>query len=88
MATIREYFDNDARALTIHKSWMCGPRGAPSAVEIRAKIAYDFEANALRPMLPKWGIANVEKTLPTEMIRPEPTLNSLLNDTKASTPLT
>jgi len=46
MATIREYFDTDARALAIHKSWMCGPPGAPSAVEITAKIAYDFEANA------------------------------------------
>ncbi len=46
MATIREYFDTDARALTIHKSWMCGAHGAPSSIEITAKIAYDFEANA------------------------------------------
>ena len=46
MATIREYFDTDTRALTIHESWMCGAPGAPSAVEITAKIAYDFEANA------------------------------------------
>ncbi len=46
MATVREYFDTDARALTIHKSWMCGSRAALSAVEIIAKIAYDFEANA------------------------------------------
>jgi hypothetical protein len=46
VATIREYFDTDARALTVHKSWICGSPGAPSAVEITAKVAYDFEANA------------------------------------------
>ena len=46
MATIREYFDTDARALTIHKSWTCSPRNAATSVEIIAKIAYDFEANA------------------------------------------
>jgi hypothetical protein len=46
VATIREYFDTDARALTVHKSWICASPGAPSAVEITAKVAYDFEANA------------------------------------------
>jgi hypothetical protein len=46
MATIREYFDTDARSLTVHDTWTCGSPGSQSAVEITAKIAYDFEANA------------------------------------------
>ena len=46
MATIREYFDTDARALTVHKSWTCSSRDAGTSVEVIAKIAYDFEANA------------------------------------------
>jgi hypothetical protein len=46
MATIREYFDTDARALTVHKGWPCSSREAGTPVEVIAKIAYDFEANA------------------------------------------
>ena len=46
MATIREYFDTDARALTVHKNWICSSRDATTSVEIIARIAYDFEANA------------------------------------------
>jgi len=46
MATIREYFDADVRVLTVHKNWTCSSRGGESLVEIIAKIAYDFEANA------------------------------------------
>lgn len=46
MATIREYFDTDARVLTLHGNWSFGSiDGAPEG-EIIAKIAYDFEANA------------------------------------------
>lgn len=46
MATIREYFDADVKVLTVHKNWMCSSRDGESSVEIIAKIAYDFEANA------------------------------------------
>ncbi|HSI44945.1 MAG TPA: toll/interleukin-1 receptor domain-containing protein [Methylophilus sp.] len=46
MATIREYFDTDARAMTLHSdNWKVIEDGAPIA-EIVAKIAYDLEANA------------------------------------------
>lgn len=46
MATLREYFDTDPRALTLHTDWTLH-RGdnSPYAV-VRAKIAYDLEANA------------------------------------------
>lgn len=46
MATIREYFDTDARALTMHGNWNIGDRDGTVSAEITAKIAYDFEANA------------------------------------------
>jgi TIR domain len=46
MATIREYFDTDARALTVHENWICRSPEPAAAVEIVAKIAYDLEANA------------------------------------------
>lgn len=46
MATIREYFDTDARALTMHGSWTFTTRGGVTLAEVIAKIAYDFEANA------------------------------------------
>jgi hypothetical protein len=46
MATIREYFDTDARALTVHGTWTLGTKEGVALAEIIAKIAYDFEANA------------------------------------------
>lgn len=46
MATIREYFDTDARALTVHGNWTFGTNDGESLTEVIAKIAYDFEANA------------------------------------------
>lgn len=46
MATIREYFDTDARALTVHANWICGSKEGIAFADIIAKIAYDFEANA------------------------------------------
>src|SRR6266496_252067 len=46
MATIREYFDTDARALTVHKNWTFGTKDGVALAEVIAKIAYDFEANA------------------------------------------
>ena len=46
MATIREYFDTDARALTMHGNWSFGTHDGVQLAEVIAKIAYDFEANA------------------------------------------
>lgn len=46
MATIREYFDTDARALTVHGNWTFGTGDGVMQAEVIAKIAYDFEANA------------------------------------------
>lgn len=46
MATIREYFDTDARALTLHGNWTFGTAGGVALAEVIAKIAYDFEDNA------------------------------------------
>lgn len=46
MATIREYFDTDARALTVHGSWTFTENDGTPLAEVTAKIAYDFEANA------------------------------------------
>ena len=46
MATIREYFDTDARALTLHGNWNFGAPDGTVLAEVTAKIAYDFEANA------------------------------------------
>ena len=46
MATIREYFDTDARALTLHADWDYMTRNGQVLAQIRAKIALDFEANA------------------------------------------
>ena len=46
MATIREYFDTDARALTMHGAWTFGTKDGVALAEVIAKIAYDFEANA------------------------------------------
>jgi len=46
MATIREYYDTDPRDLTVHADWTFSLRDGTVLGEIRAKIAYDFEANA------------------------------------------
>lgn len=46
MATIREYFDRDARALTVHADWPFQTRGGQFLATVIAKIALDFEANA------------------------------------------
>ncbi|WP_213957766.1 MULTISPECIES: toll/interleukin-1 receptor domain-containing protein [unclassified Variovorax] len=46
MATIRELFDTQAHAMTMHAPWgMTTADGAPAG-EVIAKVAYDFEANA------------------------------------------
>jgi hypothetical protein len=46
VATIREYFDTDARALILHGNWTFGTAAGVALAEVIAKIAYDFEANA------------------------------------------
>lgn len=46
MATIREYFDRDARALTAHADWLFQTRDGELLATIIAKVALDFEANA------------------------------------------
>lgn len=46
MATIREYFDTDARALTVHGTWTFATKDGVALAEVVVKIAYDFEANA------------------------------------------
>src|SRR5258707_1706024 len=46
MATIREYFDTDPRALAIHVDWNFSSSDGALLSQITAKIAYDFEANA------------------------------------------
>jgi hypothetical protein len=46
MATIREYFDTDPRAMAMHVSWGIASREGSMDGEVIAKIAYDFEANA------------------------------------------
>lgn len=59
MATIREYFDTDARTLTVHKTWVVQTSADATVAEVVAKIAYDFEANAkywyfFVPAMPNW----------------------------------
>jgi len=46
MATIREYFDTDARVMTIHRDWNYSTRAGELLAAIRAKVAIDFHANA------------------------------------------
>lgn len=46
MATVREYFDTDPRALTVHKEWTFTPSETGEAIPVCAKIAYDVHANA------------------------------------------
>lgn len=46
MATVREYFDTDPKAMAIHVAWsICSADGTVDG-EVIAKVAYDFEANA------------------------------------------
>lgn len=46
MATIREYFDTEPKAMTMHVGWgIASADGTPDG-EVIAKVAYDFEANA------------------------------------------
>lgn len=54
MATIREYFDTDAKVLTMHRAWTLGTQDGVALAEVIAKIAYDFEANA-KYSTPTWG---------------------------------
>lgn len=44
MATVREYFDTDAKSLTVQADWAF--RSNDSQQQICAKIVFDFEANA------------------------------------------
>jgi hypothetical protein len=46
MATLREYFDTDLRVLTAHVDWSYGSTSGQTLASVRAKIAYDFDANA------------------------------------------
>lgn len=46
MATIREYFDTDARVLTMHDTWVLSTKEGVPVAEVIGKIANDFEANA------------------------------------------
>lgn len=46
MATIREYFDTDARAMTLHHDWSMRSADGADLMTITAKIAYDLEGNA------------------------------------------
>lgn len=46
MATIREYFDTDAQALTVHTNWTFGTDSGEVVADLIAKIAYNLEANA------------------------------------------
>lgn len=46
MATIREFFDTDPRVLTVHGDWSFAALDGEPPIQVTAKIAYDFEANA------------------------------------------
>lgn len=46
MATIREYFDTDARAMTVHADWSFSDSNGTVLGTVVAKVAMDFEANA------------------------------------------
>ena len=46
MGTVRDYFDTEARALTVHKDWQCNDESGGLIANVVAKIAYDFDANA------------------------------------------
>lgn len=46
MATIREHFDTDARAMTVHGDWTFSTLAGAEIAVVVAKIALDFDANA------------------------------------------
>ena len=46
MATIREYFDTDPKAMAMHIGWGVASADGTLDGEVIAKVAYDFEANA------------------------------------------
>lgn len=46
MATLREYFDTDSKELTVHKDWILRDQSGVELDKVRAKISYNFEANA------------------------------------------
>ena len=46
MATIREYFDTDARAMAIHSDWPISNSSGNILANIVAKVCMNFEANA------------------------------------------
>lgn len=46
MATIREYFDTDPRAMAMHVEWTFARPDGTQLPAVIAKIAYDFEGNA------------------------------------------
>ncbi len=46
MATIREYFDTDVKALTVHTDWQLQDQTTETNITLVAKVALDFEANA------------------------------------------
>jgi len=46
MATIREYFDTDPRAMALHLEWTFARPDGTQLPPVTAKIAYDFEGNA------------------------------------------
>jgi hypothetical protein len=63
MATIREYFDTDARALTVHGSWTLATKDGAAIAEVIPKIAYDFEGNAKYWYFYVPGIADLSQCL-------------------------
>ncbi len=46
MATVREYFDTDPKAMAMHVGWGIASADGSPVVEVIAKVAYDFEGNA------------------------------------------
>ena len=46
MATIREYFETDPKALTTHRDWEYRSSDGQPIANVRAKIALNFDANA------------------------------------------
>lgn len=46
MATIREYYDTGPVDLTVHADWQFSTKEGKVLGEIRAKVVYDFDANA------------------------------------------
>lgn len=46
MATVREYFDLDVKTISIHTTWALKSSTDTQGIDVQAKIAFDFEANA------------------------------------------